>query len=482
METQVRQLTATLRKAEIRSANLQGRDYTVVPAVMLMGDMIISAGGSSGPELVPAEELAKLPTSWNTRPVLLDHPANGIAGEPSTIEQAAFGQLFGTEFTDNRLRTEVWIDDERVAALGLDVKERLASEEGISVSVGVSITLERTAGKIGDTEYVGIWRNLVPDHLAVLPAGTPGACSVSAGCGLNRTASDGSPQDVKYFISRMRQLAEGLSDNQIRQKLNNALNAQVLNFDWVHEVFQEDGSVIFTTWNGDQMRWWEGKFTIVDDEVELSGTPPVEGEMTQTFEPLRTATSSEQEPDTGETLMKKDDVIKRIIACECTPFEETHRNALEALEMSALEKLLPVEEPASDPAPVPEQNAAPVEPDANTPAPAQEDTTQDELPAWLPSGFDQETFDRMKAAADAHHALEAAKHDTLVANLSTTQTSVGKEALARMSNAELEQLERICNELKSRQANYAGGEPPAEPARKPRRTAYDKVLAPTEVN
>jgi hypothetical protein len=49
---------------------------------------------------------------------------------------------------------------------------------------------EDKEGFFNGKEYKKIWRNIVPDHLAVLPIGSQGACSVQDGCGAPRLNSE----------------------------------------------------------------------------------------------------------------------------------------------------------------------------------------------------------------------------------------------------------------------------------------------------
>jgi hypothetical protein len=41
--------------------------------------------------------------------------------------------------------------------------------------------MEDTEGVFNGQEFAGIWRNVIPDHLAILPEGVIGACSVADG-------------------------------------------------------------------------------------------------------------------------------------------------------------------------------------------------------------------------------------------------------------------------------------------------------------
>src|SRR5262245_413939 len=65
--------------------------------------------------------------------------------------------------------------------------------EIMEVSTGLFIDLEEVDGFYNNERFSGIWRNIVPDHLAVLSPGTIGACSVADGCGAPRTNLKGDP-------------------------------------------------------------------------------------------------------------------------------------------------------------------------------------------------------------------------------------------------------------------------------------------------
>jgi hypothetical protein len=77
--------------------------------------------------------------------------------------------------------------------------------------------LEDKKGKFGDKEYDGVWRNIVPDHLAILPEGITGACSVEDGCGAPRENASGSNAPWKPVMR-----AAMLSDDAAKDRAQNS--------------------------------------------------------------------------------------------------------------------------------------------------------------------------------------------------------------------------------------------------------------------
>jgi 2'-5' RNA ligase len=166
---------------------LDGREYAVAPAT------IIVAGVLKG-ELVPADELADFAERWNGRPLPLRHPKDElgnyiVANDPSVVESSVLGQFFNAEFTGDRIRGEMWLDVAKAQRLGgdaLKVLDQLDSGEVIEVSTGYwALQVDDAQGTFNGQPYSGIQRNLVPDHIALLPDEV-GACSVAQGCGAGR--------------------------------------------------------------------------------------------------------------------------------------------------------------------------------------------------------------------------------------------------------------------------------------------------------
>lgn len=188
-------IQASIDTNSIRRETYNGTEHLVVPLVMLV-EGVLWPSNAEGPELALAEEFGRFPAGWNGRPVVLGHPMiEGTpvsANSPSVLEEYAFGFLFNTRLKDTKLLSEAWINLDRANDLGGNFKDTVdrleASTELTEVSTGLFSMNEDASGDYDGEEYIAIWRNIVPDHLAILPQGVKGACSVEDGCGAPRVS------------------------------------------------------------------------------------------------------------------------------------------------------------------------------------------------------------------------------------------------------------------------------------------------------
>lgn len=186
-------ITGAVSTTEVRFGTLLGVEHVIAPIVMLVGDSVIFPINAESPEFVPADILGVAPAGWNGRPLMSgDHPSdNGAmvsANIPVILEGHQFGTLFNARFEANRLRGEVWIDPNRAAAVpdGLEILQRIKDGDPVEISVGAFVVVERTAGSHNGQDYGSIWREVIPDHVALLREGLIGACSLEMGCGTPR--------------------------------------------------------------------------------------------------------------------------------------------------------------------------------------------------------------------------------------------------------------------------------------------------------
>jgi hypothetical protein len=179
---------------KLRTGAFQGKDYFVVPVTALREGAFQTLTAAT-PELVPLSVLQVAPQGWNGRPVMLGHPVkNGqqiSANDPRTLELQALGTIFNARIDNRALKLEAWLDPARVATVSGAARmlERLSAGDTLEVSVGCFVITDDTSGVHEGQPYHGTWKELVPDHLAILAEGTTGACSVAAGCGARHAAS-----------------------------------------------------------------------------------------------------------------------------------------------------------------------------------------------------------------------------------------------------------------------------------------------------
>lgn len=181
----IRALAETDGELEVKQLN--GRDHLVVPTIILV-EGVLHASNAEHPALALAEEFGIFPQGWDGRPVVYNHPKRDgepvSANSPDLWEGEVIGQLFGSSMKGKKkLRTYMWLDKEKTPS---EVFQTLDEGGSLEVSTGLFTLEEETSGKYNSESYDVIWRNIVPDHLAVLPKGTVGACSNAAGCGAPR--------------------------------------------------------------------------------------------------------------------------------------------------------------------------------------------------------------------------------------------------------------------------------------------------------
>ena len=197
LKAQSFQLRAQVDSAiEITTQTLQGNEYTVVPVIAMVEGVRFGANADA-PELGLASEFGQDLIMWANRPLVLNHPQAEVDGEqvycsanqPEILETYCFGMTMNPYLEESRLKMEAWIDNARVEELGGEFQEvidAIMNQEMVEVSVGFFSALEVKKGKFRGQAYSGIWRNIKPDHLAILSIGVLGACSNADGCGIPR--------------------------------------------------------------------------------------------------------------------------------------------------------------------------------------------------------------------------------------------------------------------------------------------------------
>lgn len=198
---EARYVNLTGATGRVGRVNWNGRDHLTVPVVMMV-EGVVHAVNSDAPEFVSAEELAITPQQWNGRACFAGHPAtNGAqvsANSPDVLARS-FGVVFDTAteqdiLSGRRLTCTAYLDIAKAKEVGPEaygVVVRLAAGEVVEVSVGCYVIAKERSGQHDGKPYRRVWTDIVSDHLAFLPRGQRGACSVAAGCGANRAASAG---------------------------------------------------------------------------------------------------------------------------------------------------------------------------------------------------------------------------------------------------------------------------------------------------
>lgn len=205
--------------AETRTEVLLGREYLVVPVIAMVQGVRHGANSDGNGELGLVTEFGKHPVSWNSKPVVLNHPeVNGdfvSANTPTVLESYYLGAIHRTEVVGSKLRMEAWLDPsvETRELATQAMFNRIRDGETVEVSVGMFVDLEEVDGTFEGESYGAIWHNIVPDHLALLESGIEGACSIADGCGTHRNQTKDQQGDSIMPKMRVDKSAESCAVN-----------------------------------------------------------------------------------------------------------------------------------------------------------------------------------------------------------------------------------------------------------------------------
>jgi len=202
-------LTQTISNYQTQIRQHQGRDHLVVPVVMLTEGV---HDGSGGRLLYTAKEMSKYPARWNGVAIPVYHPTEDgspiSANDPSVLDEFNTGRLFNVtwDHQSKKLRGEAWIDIALAQSKFKDTYEALLNKEPMEISTGLAHELEYEQGTWNDETYEAVVKNIMPDHLALLP-GAKGACSWEDGCGIR-------------FNQKTLKLEEVIKDDEFLKALN----------------------------------------------------------------------------------------------------------------------------------------------------------------------------------------------------------------------------------------------------------------------
>jgi hypothetical protein len=186
MQREAKVFTANLQSSMVSFTTHDDRDYLVAPCIALVPGVLNG-------DLVTMDAVAGTYQAWNGRPIVLNHPydasgASVSANSPVVIDNIGFGQSWHADIDDNKLRVQVWLDIAKAKKMGGDaqrVVDRVRACDPVEVSTGYWAYLDEQKGIHGGVEYTAVVKQIIPDHLAMLPNAT-GACNWGDGCGIPR--------------------------------------------------------------------------------------------------------------------------------------------------------------------------------------------------------------------------------------------------------------------------------------------------------
>jgi hypothetical protein len=307
-----------------RTETYQGREHLVVPVVALV-EGVVHALNSKYPEFVAAEEFSRAPTGWNGRPLFYGHPlikGRPVSGNtPSLLEAKSIGIVFNTAVKSSKLTMEAWIDVEKATTVAPELLDRVAASDPIEISVGAFVETDESEGEFEGKKYLGAWHDLVPDHLALLPEGDEGACSRKMGCGVRAAKGTVMPAEDKKterqpsilgkFLAMFRaaQPAGDMSNQDLSRKLYEALRLTSPNLTnieaWlpandpnrvVYSCYERSAAVGQEDCMGYQYAMYERAFTLDANGTVTIGPDAVEVEPVLSYLPVLMS----EEPGEGE--------------------------------------------------------------------------------------------------------------------------------------------------------------------------------------
>lgn len=458
-------LNITVNGGLTRRATFDGKEYLVVPVVMIRQQVMNG-------ELVLASEFGPFSQAWNGTPAVINHPQERgtfiSANSPEVLELNAVGQVFNTRLVDNSLKAEIWIDVNKATLLGGEAYEayqRLDAGEIVNVSTAYFCEVEQRSGTYEGRTYSGVQRAPFPDHLAILP-NMDGACNIADGCGAGRfnqrqeearvkdQPKQGLMARFKAFLSGSKgapTVNEGESYNERRVALDNALTEVVgdrYNF-YIVDMF--DDAVIYETFSDDGM--FRRSYSLNDDlEVTLGDPEEVVQRVsyeTKGAEPISANEATDQAAEAQEPEAPEDPPAEPPEVAEADP-------GAEPVDPPEPTKPAQPETPTANAKPCGCDDAAPERSNVKdkTPAPKQNAKTQEEFLAEMPDG-DAKSFITNGIKAHAKHRTQ------LIEGLKTNERCIFDEAT--LTVMQTEQLEQLTEMLAP--ADYSGVTPPRANAR-----------------
>ena len=165
----------------VRHEELDGRQYIVVPMVMLTEGV---HNGSNGPIYYSEEEISRSPEQWGSRPIIIDHPYNNKSGSDlETYKKQRVGFVMNPLYENGKLKAEAWLDIEHVKNKCPQILVHIEHGLPMEISTGLLNEILDERGTWHGEPFIGKIAYIRADHLAILPK-EQGACSLSDGAGL----------------------------------------------------------------------------------------------------------------------------------------------------------------------------------------------------------------------------------------------------------------------------------------------------------
>lgn len=239
--------------SELVRETLEGRNYFVIPTVGIREGVW---AGNQGPIFYSSREIGKAPSNWDHKPAVVQHPKKKgkafTAADKEMIDKYRTGILLSSALVNNKLVFKTWIDEERIKTLSPKTYTRIQNKEKVEVSTGMLMEVEEKKGVYNGKPYIGIARNIQPDHLAILPD-TVGACSVKDGAGLFATNESGAVIDPTQLFNLLESI-----DEEPRQKVKEIINQWMAENELSYTAIQRALNEALASKFGEKGKYWNG--------------------------------------------------------------------------------------------------------------------------------------------------------------------------------------------------------------------------------
>jgi hypothetical protein len=280
------------------------------------------------------------------------------------MQKHCFGFMSNTRFEDGRLKTDAWFDLLRADEVGpeaQDVVRRALAGELIDVSVGAFVAAEERRGVHDGKSYQYVWNSITPDHLAFLPTGMPGACSVEMGCGAPRIlaaacACESKKDSEGHPAPASNEEGQLMSSNKVKELVGRLLASKP-------DVFGEECRTHLEAFGEDRLQALADLVALADKPVPAFIKKKMDDKETEEEDATETETDEEKEKKALSALSPATrEMIERFKAREAEErtqlistlggaqdvYSEAQLQAKPTEELQSLAKLLKVGEAAPD--------------------------------------------------------------------------------------------------------------------------------------
>lgn len=325
------------RKQKLKmNCNNNSDDLLIVPVVMIVEGVLNGA-------LLTLAEYSKNFLGWNGRPVVMGHPSDDKTGTEvsanATPEQAAkaVGAIYNTRIENGKLMADAYLSSSKLCAAG-HCKLATALSEGATIEVSTSYFCDEdlSNGEFQGIMYSSIHRNLVPDHLALLPDDV-GACSIEDGCGTFRknqqTNNEGNFMKIKALRNKLK--AHKLKANE--------LSAEQIAL--LESLTEEQVDALLASFEAPEANLSESQL----EKIEALDEGQLDELLSKAKELLAPADNAEGEEEDEEDEQKRVDkmvanankryaITSRLVANEHCAFSEKELDGMTLASLSALDK------------------------------------------------------------------------------------------------------------------------------------------------